>query len=148
MLDSQSLLNSGLQRLFLIIILCIIFSINLFIRYQNYLEFKKEIFYETTAVIVNIYQKEKEDNNLLRLKTDDFTVFTSTNKSQLAQNDTIKISLITSDRSFFDYLKRFLTKNFSIEKIQTETKPISAYLSEVISSQHQNQTTSKTLHHS
>ena len=110
MLEPQTLLNSGLQRLFLIIILGIIFSINLFIRYQNYLEFKKEIFYETTAVIVNIYQKE--DNNLLRLKTDDFTVFTSTNKSQLAQNDTIKISLITSDISFFDYLKGFLTKNF------------------------------------
>lgn len=140
MLESQSLLNTRLQWLYLIILFSIIFSFNLFRSYQNYLEFKKEIFYETTADIINIYKKE--NNYLLRLKTKDFTVFTSTNNPTLNQNDKITISLITSNISFFDYLKGFLTKNFHIEKLQNQKSIIKDDLGNYISSQHQNQTMS------
>ncbi|MDY0321110.1 MAG: ComEC/Rec2 family competence protein [Arcobacteraceae bacterium] len=140
MLDSQSLLNTRLQRLYIIIIFGIIFSINIFMSYQNYLEFKKEIFYETTADVVNIYKKE--NNCLLRLKTKDFTVFTSTNNTIIKQNDIVRISLITSNISFFDYLKGFLTKNFRIEKLNNQKSTIQVVLSEYIVSQHQNSTMS------
>ncbi len=108
--------------------------------YQNYLEFKKEIFYETTADVVNIYKKE--NNCLLRLKTKDFTVFTSTNNTIIKQNDIVRISLITSNISFFDYLKGFLTKNFRIEKLNNQKSTIQVVLSEYIVSQHQNTTMS------
>ncbi|MGE4455716.1 MAG: ComEC/Rec2 family competence protein [Arcobacteraceae bacterium] len=108
--------------------------------YQNYLEFKKEIFYETTADVVNIYKKE--NNCLLRLKTKDFTVFTSTNNTIIKQNDIVRISLITSNISFFDYLKGFLTKNFRIEKLNNQKSTIQVVLSEYIVSQHQNSTMS------
>lgn len=108
--------------------------------YQNYLEFKKEIFYETTADVVNIYKKE--NNYLLRLKTKDFTVFTSTNNTTIKQNDIVRISLITSNISFFDYLKGFLTKNFRIEKLNNQKSTIQVVLSEYIVSQHQNSTMS------
>lgn len=112
----------------------------MFMSYQSYLEFKKEVFYETKAHVINIYKKE--NNCLLRLKTKDFTVFTSTNNTTIKQNDIIQISLITSNISFFDYLKGFLTKNFHIEKINVQQSTIQEKLSNYISSQHQNTTMS------
>ncbi|QOG13191.1 ComEC/Rec2 family competence protein [Arcobacter sp. FWKO B] len=138
MLESQHLLNSRLQWLYLIIILGIIFSINIFIKYQNYLEFKKEILYDTKATVINIYPKQ--NHNIIRLKTQNFEVFTST-KETLLQNDNIKITLITDDISFLDFLRGFLTKSFGIEQLPSNNSfSLSNYLSQKISSQHDNTT--------
>jgi competence protein ComEC len=139
LLESQHLLNSKLQWLYLITILGIIFSLNLYFKYINYLEFKSDILHETGATVINIYPKENQ--NIIRLKTPNFEVFT-TSKENLAQNDNIQITLITHDITFQDYLSGFLTKSFGIEKLDNNNFSISAFLSSQISAQHQNQTMS------
>lgn len=138
MLESQPLLSTRLQWLYLIIILSIIFSINLFFKYQDYLEFKKDILYDTKATVINIYPKPT--HNIIRLKTPSFEVFTST-KEQFLQNDTIQLTLITSNITFIDFLRGFLTKSFGIERRDAnDTFSLSSYLSQQIASQHENQT--------
>lgn len=140
MLKPLTLLNSKLEWIILLSSFAIIFAFNLFDRYQNYLEFKSDFYFDTKAIILNTYPKATY--TLLKIQTDDFIAFTSTNNQNLSQYDHINISLISSDISFIGYLRGFLTKNFFIEKLEYSDKSISGFLANLISNQHQNQTMS------
>lgn len=140
MLKPLTLLNSKLEWIILLSSFAIIFAFNLFDRYQNYLEFKSDFYFDTKAIILNTYPKATY--TLLKIQTDDFIAFTSTNNQNLSQYDHINISLISSDISFIGYLRGFLTKNFFIEKLEYSDDSISGFLANLISNQHQNQTMS------
>jgi competence protein ComEC len=140
LLKPLTLLNSKLEWIILLSSFAIIFAFNLFDRYQNYLEFKSDFYFDTKAIILNTYPKATY--TLLKIQTDDFIAFTSTNNQNLSQYDHINISLISSDISFIGYLRGFLTKNFFIEKLEYSDDSISGFLANLISNQHQNQTMS------
>ena len=85
---------------------------NLFYQYKN---FKYEEIYSIKGYIENIYPKE--DYNVLKITTDEFTYFTSSSKeSDLNKFDYIEANIITEKIDFLSYLKGFYTKTLNINK--------------------------------
>ncbi|WP_419764921.1 MAG: ComEC/Rec2 family competence protein [Arcobacter sp.] len=116
---------------FIILTLTLIFT--LLFQYNNYKTITTNSIYKTQAQVINKY--EKEDFDVYKLQTDDFTFFTSTSKEvALEKLDFLDISILTLNISFIDYLKGFYAKSFNIYKFQKNT--IKKDLSDNIKSQH------------
>ena len=113
----------------------IIFSFNILVEYKQYNSFKNEELFKTNAVILNIYKKENHD--ILKLKSDNFTFFTSVEHgSKYNKLDTIDIFIITQNISFYNYLKGFYAKSFNLSYIK-KSKTIKADLVNLIKKQHE-----------
>lgn len=68
------------KEFFLILFLIICFIFNTIFDYFSYKNFKSENIFETETKIINIY--EKDDYDILRLKTKSFEFFSSINKNE------------------------------------------------------------------
>lgn len=135
-MEALSLFNTNKERVFFLTFCFVIFTTNLLFYYNDYLNFKDEEVFKTSAKVVNIY--DKKSFSTLKLQTDNFTAFISVSKDVvLNKNDQITLYLLTEDISFVDYLKGFYTKGFNLSIISKETN-ISNKLQKIISSQHSN----------
>ena len=77
----------------LILLLFVIFLITISIEYKKYEELTNEEIYETKVSILNIY--DKNDYQVLKLKADNFTFFTSLDKEiKLEKLDILNIVFI------------------------------------------------------
>jgi competence protein ComEC len=136
-MEPLKLANSKKEWFYLLSFLFIIIFFNFLFEYQKYKEFTKEELFQTNVKVLNIYKKEKFTT--LKLRSDDFTFFTSVSKdTNISKLDTLNTTIITKRVTFFTYLKGFYTPTFNNIIIQ---KPLThiQYLSSQIQSQHQNE---------
>jgi competence protein ComEC len=133
--DSLPLFRKSKERYIFISLCFFLFSINLLLLYKDYLHFTKNEVFKTEAVVSNIY--EKNNFSVLKLKTPDLSFFTSVDKDhQLHKLNSIQIYLLTTNISFFQYIKGFYAKSFNIRKIPQKDKTTKELLNKQIKTQH------------
>jgi competence protein ComEC len=87
-------------------ILLIILSLNLKKHYDNFLLFKYNELFQTSAVVANIYPKEAFC--VVKFQTQNFDFYTSVALNEsLKQFDEVFITLVTSHVNFLEYLRGF-----------------------------------------
>jgi len=134
-MEHLPLFKNKKERLYLSFFLLLLFSCNLFFNYLKYQNFIKDEVFHTQGTIVNIYEKDRY--NVLKITTNDFTLFTSVNKNiaySILQNT--NIFLLTNNINFYQYLKGFYAKSFNISILETSTNKIAIY--KFIEKQHSN----------
>jgi len=135
-MTSLKLINNKKEWIFFTLFFTTVFILNIFYEYNNYLDFKDEKIYTTNAHTINKYPKE--DFDIYKFQNEYFTFFTSTSKDlDLRKLDFVKITILTKNISFYEYLKGFYTKSFNIFKI--EQSSLKKEISTRISNQHKNQ---------
>ncbi len=77
-MEHLPLFKNKKERLYLSFFLLLLFSYNLFFNYLKYQNFIEDEVFQTQGTIVNIYEKDRY--NVLKITTNDFTLFTSVNK--------------------------------------------------------------------
>ncbi|WP_323665411.1 ComEC/Rec2 family competence protein [Aliarcobacter butzleri] len=107
------------KQIVTIFILFFALLINIFLEYSKYLEFIDEEVFETKVEVLNIYQKD--DFDILKLKTSNFEFFTSIPKNQeIKKFDLLNILIVSRNIDFIDYLKGFYTKTIYFDELQKE----------------------------
>ncbi len=123
------------ERNYFFLFIFFLFLINIYFTFLEYQKFTTNEVFKTKAQIVNIY--EKENYNVLKISTDNFTFFTSSSKNSsynILQN--ISIFIVTKDISFYEYLKGFYTKSFNITLLE-HNKSLKNNIYNFINEQHQ-----------
>jgi len=133
-MEKLSFFQNKKERVLLYSFLSLLFFINISNSYNNYLKFTNEEIFNTKAYILNSYSKK--DYFVLKIKTDNFTCYTTTKKNyEIYQN--IYLSLITKDINFYDYLKGFYTNSFNINYFNNKkTNSIKNKIANYIKEQH------------
>ncbi|MCT7912377.1 ComEC/Rec2 family competence protein [Arcobacter lacus] len=107
------------KQIVTIFILFFALLINILFEYGKYLEFIDEEVFETKVEVLNIYQKDNFD--ILKLKTSNFEFFTSIPKNQeIKKFDLLNILIVSRNIDFIDYLKGFYTKTIYFDELQKE----------------------------
>ncbi|MCT7553738.1 ComEC/Rec2 family competence protein [Aliarcobacter butzleri] len=107
------------KQIVTIFILFFALLINILLEYGKYLEFIDEEVFETKVEVLNIYQKD--DFDILKLKTSNFEFFTSIPKNQeIKKFDLLNILIVSRNIDFIDYLKGFYTKTIYFDELQKE----------------------------
>lgn len=107
------------KQIVTIFILFFALLINILFEYSKYLEFIDEEVFETKVEVLNIYQKD--DFDILKLKTSNFEFFTSIPKNQeIKKFDLLNILIVSRNIDFIDYLKGFYTKTIYFDELQKE----------------------------
>lgn len=105
------------KQIVTIFILFFALLINILLEYSKYLEFIDEEVFETKVGVLNIYQKD--DFDILKLKTSNFEFFTSIPKNQeIKKFDLLNILIVSRNIDFIDYLKGFYTKTIYFDELQ------------------------------
>jgi len=118
------------------ILLLVIFAVNTFLHYKNYLQFTAEELYETQGQVMAVYPKDTFD--IVKIEGENSTFFTKVSKYQgLKVLDKVELIVITEDIKFISYLKGFYAKSFNINK--QEYKTLKYKLTSKIYEQHKNE---------
>lgn len=134
------LVTNSKQWLISIFIFFVLFSVNIFFEYLSYTKLKSSPIFQTNAQVINIYFKK--DYNVLKLKSEDFEFFTSVSKDiDFQKLDYVSISLITTQISFYNYLKNFYANSFNLYKLNKNS--LKKDINNFIYSQHTNQNISE-----
>ncbi|WP_428023052.1 ComEC/Rec2 family competence protein [Arcobacter sp.] len=132
-MQKLNFINNTKELFIFCVILTLIFFTSLSFQYKSYEKFTLNSIYKIEAQVINIY--EKDDFNIYKFQTKDFSFFTSTKKDLILDKlDFVEISILTSNISFFKYLKGFYTKSFNIFILKNNS--IKKYLRDKIKSQH------------
>ena len=135
-MESLTLFKNNKERKLFFFIFLSIFLLNLYLEFSNYKQITKNEIYYTKGIILNIYDKNKYKT--LKIKTENFTFFTSYNKkNELKIYQTINLYIITKEIDFFSYLKGFYTKSFGIN-IDPKKVDIKQKIHNYIKAQHTN----------
>ena len=135
-MESLSFFNTNKERKFFFLLILFTFIFNVSMDYIQYKKFIKNEIFKTNGIILNIYHKSKY--NILKVETDNFTFFTSTEQnSKMKLFHEIEMFILTQDINFISYLQGFYTKSFNIvEKPRNILKKEKIY--RLIESQHTN----------
>ncbi|MDN5088078.1 ComEC/Rec2 family competence protein [Aliarcobacter butzleri] len=107
------------KQIVTIFILFFALLINILLEYSKYLEFIDEEVFETKVEVLNIY--EKDDKDILKLKSSDFEFFTNMPKNEeIKRFDLLNILIVSRNIDFIDYLKGFYTKTIYFDELQKE----------------------------
>jgi competence protein ComEC len=118
-----------------IFLFIVIFGLNISYQYMKYLDFISEDAILVQGVVKNIYQKD--NYNILKIKTKDFSFFTSDSlKNKIEQNSIVSAYLITKNITFIQYLKGFYALSFSMKSISKDN--VLDSITNTINSQHTN----------
>ncbi len=135
-MEPISLFKTNKDKFYFLTLCLIIFFTNIFLYFLDYKKFSSEEIYQTKATILNIYPKQ--NYQVLKLETDNFTCFTSANKEQTyIKLQNIDIYLVSKNISFYKYLKGFYTKSFNLISLSIENSN-KITIDNFISSQHNN----------
>ncbi len=116
---------------FIVFIFIFLMIIRFQISFLSYIDFKYDKFITLNAKITNQYKKKTY--YVLKLKTKNLTFYTTSRENlKKLLNDSVKLTLITSNVSFFDYLFTFYAPSFNIKLL-----PVSK-VEEYIEKQHSN----------
>ncbi|HFU75716.1 MAG TPA: ComEC/Rec2 family competence protein, partial [Arcobacter sp.] len=112
-MEPLNLVNTKKEWGLIYLLLFFLFLFHLFFHFLHYQEIIQEEVYQDTFIVKNIYPKETYTT--LKLSNDSITYFTSINKDQnILKLDTVESFFLTSNISFYDYLKGFYTPSFAI----------------------------------
>jgi competence protein ComEC len=118
-----------------IFLFIVIFGLNISYQYMKYIDFISEDTILVQGVVKNIYQKD--NYNILKIKTKDFSFFTSNSlKNNIEQNSIVSAYLITKNITFIQYLKGFYALSFSMKSINKDK--VLDKITNAINSQHTN----------
>ncbi|MBS4235832.1 ComEC/Rec2 family competence protein [Campylobacter vulpis] len=134
----NSFLKPIKEFLFLILACVVIFLFNLGLEYQNFLSFKEQRhFFIEEARLENIQEKLRKNGRkyfVLKLKTADFTFYTTTYKDlNLSKNEFLSLRIINENISFKDYLAKSFyapSYDFKILAKREENAIISYFLNQ------------------
>ena len=133
-MESLTLFSNNKERKLFFVVIFVIFLLNLSLDFYNYKKFIKNEVYNTNGVILNIYNKKTY--NTLKIKTENFTFFTSINESEKYKIfDNINLYILTNQVNFISYLKGFYTKSFDIN-LSDSTRSNKHKLYTYVQSQH------------
>ena len=108
------LFKNNKEKKYFFFVVFLVFTFNLYLIFINYQNFKEEEVFQTDAIILNIYKKK--NHQILKIKTDNFICFTSTNlETKYKKLQEINLYLITKKISYYSFLKGFYTKNFNLK---------------------------------
>jgi competence protein ComEC len=100
-------------------VLIVIFLINISIEYKKYEELINEEIFEAKVTVLNIY--DKDDYQVLKLKANNFTFYTSIDKEvKILKLDILNIVFISNKITFVEYLKGFYSKTIYFDKINRD----------------------------
>lgn len=112
-MESLTLFKNNKERKLFFFIVLFTFLFNLYLEFSNYKKVIQNEIYYTQGTILNIYHKDKYKT--LKIKTENFTFYTSYNKKIKAKiYQKINLYIITKKINFSSYLKGFYTKSFSV----------------------------------
>ncbi len=118
-MENLKLINSKKDLSIYIIIFLVIFSFNIFHEYFKYKDLTSDELFEGVFQIENIY--DKKDYQVLKIKNDDFNLFTSINKEHhFKKLENIKIAILTNKIDFISFLKGFYAKSVYYEAIDNK----------------------------
>ena len=110
--DSKKDFGIFLGAVFLILL------INIALKYHTYTKLKSQKVYQTSAVVINQYQKTKHNKTYIvfKLRAKDGFVFYSTSKEDLKDlyGDTISFKMMTKNITFLDFFKGFYAPIYDI----------------------------------
>ena len=127
---------------FLFLFIIIIFLFNLGLEYYNFLNFKenKHYFVEKALVEQSYFKlsKNKKKYFVLKLKTKDFSFYTTTYKDlNISKNQLLSLKIITQNINFKDYLnKSFYAPSYGFEKLENKKEN---FIISYFSKQHKNE---------
>ncbi len=136
MVNEIPLLKNKKQWLLTIVFLFVIFVLNISYEYYKFKALIVDEVFVSNAKIINIYQKKQY--TVLKLQTNNFSFFTSTDKkTSLKQFDIINVYINTTKITFLSYLKGFYAKTFNLQKISTSNYILNSSI-KYINKQHTN----------
>ena len=134
-MEHLPLFRNNKERGYFFLLLFLLFLFNISLNFVHYQKFTNNEVFQTKGTIINIY--EKEDYNIVKIVTKNFTFFTSVTKTIHYQTlEQINIFIVTKNITFYDYLKGFYAKSFNIKIINKSSTKIT--LSDFINKQHEN----------
>lgn len=105
------------QKIFFVFALLIIFLFNVFLQYKEFLDFKSKKYLFLEAKVEQNYQKPEKNHNVLRLKTKNYSFYTTT--KQKINSNFVKIGVITKNVDFKSYLSKiFYMPNFKLSQME------------------------------
>ncbi len=120
---------------FIILFFVFLFTVRFQISFLNYLDFKYHRFLTVDAKVVNQYKKQGKRGKyyVLKLKTKTMAFYTTSRENlKNLLNENIRLTIITSKISFWDYLFTFYAPSFNLRLL-----PVS-FADEYIEKQHKN----------
>lgn len=137
-MEALPLFKNNKERVYFSLFIFIILISNLYLHFIDYNKITKNEVFSTNAIVVNSY--EKNNYTVLKLKTDDFTFFTSSKLSSSYEKlQHINIFIVTKNITFYQYLKGFYAKSFNITKLESSANNTSKIkIANFISTQHLN----------
>lgn len=140
--NSLNLFYSKREWFIFLILFSSVFISNILFVFIKFQDFKKEELYQTSAVILNIYVKNKF--NVLKLKDEDLTFFTSISKDKVFNKfDKINITIITNNIDFIGYVKGFYAQSFNLFLMHNHEIKFKEKAHLNVDSQHKNKTISE-----
>jgi len=129
---------------FFLLFLFVLFSINLYFKYEDYKKFTSKKIYKTDAIVLNQYIKSKNNKKyfVLKLKAKDGFLFYTTSKEDLKdlKNRKVLVKILTKNISFLDYLKSFYAPVIDM-RLYPKEESLKNKIFDFIASSHQNQKT-------
>ncbi|PSM51776.1 competence protein, ComEC family [Campylobacter blaseri] len=140
-MNGLKLFNKFSEILIFIAICLAIFSINIFIKHNEFRHFKEDKFQKIDAKVLSSYTKTNKKGRVyrvLKLKTNDFIFYTITKKeTNFKELDMLNLGIVTDRVDFKDYLKKsFYMPSFNIEKVKIN-KTLKDKAIKYVASQHQ-----------
>jgi len=113
-MEKLSLFKNFKERFFFLFFFSLIFSLNIYIEFLTYKKVTRNEVYQINGIIVNVYDKQKYQT--LKIKSKDFTFFTSYYKNKkVLIDEKIELLITTKELSFISFLQGFYTNSFNIK---------------------------------
>lgn len=115
-MDSLQVISSKKDIFLIILFLSLVFLFNIIHEYMKYKDFTSQEVYYSNFKIQNIY--DKEDFYVLKLQEKNLVLYTSIEKDTLIKKlSNINIAILTTNISFYEFLKGFYTKSLYHDEI-------------------------------
>ncbi len=115
-MNSLQVLSSKKDFILIILFLSLVFLFNIIHEYMKYKDFTSQEVYYSNFKIQNIY--DKEDFYVLKLQEKNIVLYTSIEKDILIKKlSNINIAILTTNISFYEFLKGFYTKSLYHDEI-------------------------------
>jgi len=138
-----SLFSRKRESFALILFLAILFSFNIFLKYEQFQDFKSSKYFKASATVLSQYiktTKKGKKYTVLKLKTNNSLKFYGISWQQNLknmQNDIIKLKINTKKISFYKYLKGFFAPVYGM-KIISPNVGLKQKISTIIQNEHKN----------
>jgi len=135
-MQSLPLFTNKKEILQTLLVMVVLFITSLSYEFYKYKNITTYSLYKTTAKVLNVYKKDGKNYRVLKLKSDNFTFYTTYKKTlELNRDDEIKIIFYTKGIDFYRYLKGFYvySKTIKLEK-KSEIKSVVRF----VENQHKN----------